>query len=78
MQLATKINSLIRNDEILDALDDRHYDGKTNRPSNLPVEWRRRQVRLERITMPAEFRQQHRRQHGSNQRLVRSMAVVRV
>jgi hypothetical protein len=77
MQLATKINSLIRNDEILDAQDDRHY-GKTNRPSDLPDELRRRQVRLERFTMPAEFRQQHRRQHRSNQRLVRSMAVVRV
>ncbi|NDD68356.1 MAG: hypothetical protein EBZ29_02910, partial [Synechococcaceae bacterium WB9_4xC_028] len=47
MQLATKINSLIRNDEILDAQDDRRY-AKTNRGSDLPDEWRRRQVRLER------------------------------
>ena len=77
MQLATKINSLIRNDEIIDALEDRRY-AKNNRPSDLPVEWRRLQDRLERITMPAEFRHQHRRQHRSNQRLVRSMAVVRV
>ena len=48
MQLATKINSLIRNDEILDAQDDRHY-GKTNRGSDLPDDLRRRQDRLDRI-----------------------------